>query len=126
MTGFDDVTLEWGGEKYTVSADRQMGLIMRIEDALSGDSGQQAISVLLAPEGPSYGRLSSAFGAALRYAGADVSDLAIYNSIMEDMAVQRGDVVVKVQRAVLALLAIIAAPIAEKMASVITDDDEKK
>ena len=82
--------------------------------------------MLLAPQGPSYGRLSAAFGAALRYAGANVSDLEIYNSIMEDMADQSGDVIVKVQRAVLALMAIIAAPIALKMLDDDPDEDTEK
>ena len=127
MTGFQDVTLSWGEDVYTVPADKQMGLIMVIEDALSGASGRQAIGVLLAPEGPPYSRLAAAFGAALRYAGAETTDADVYLSIINDMADQKADVSVKVQASILALLSIIAPPIGSRLANISGGgDDEKK
>lgn len=112
MKGFEPVTLSWDGQDYTVQPEGQLMLIAKIEDALAGESGQHAIHVLTRPGGPSYVRLAQAFGAALRHAGADVTDDEIYLSIMEDFASQRADVAVKVQGAILALLSIIAPPIA--------------
>lgn len=112
MKGFSPVHLSWKGEKFTVPADRQLQLILEIEDALAGASGQQAIAVLMQRGGPSYARLSQAYGAALRYAGADVSDDEIYLSIMSDMAEGKADAAAKTQTAILALLAIIAPPVA--------------
>lgn len=115
MKGFEDVTVSWAGEDYTIPANKQMGLIVRIEEALTGGTGSQAIAVLLSPGGPSHARLANAFGAALRYAGADVSDEEIYLSIMSDMVDNKANVAIKVQGAVLALLSIIAPPIAAKI-----------
>lgn len=115
MTGFKDVKLSWQGVEYSVPADRQMGLIHIIEEALSGDSGRQAIGVLLAKEGPSYGKLASAYSAALQYAGAPVTFEAVYLSIMDDIADGEGDLTIKLQGCVLGLLSIIAPPLWAKM-----------
>lgn len=111
MQGFEEVTLTWKGEQYVVPAERQLMLVAKIEDALETASGEPAIVTLTKAGGPSQARLSSAFGAALRYAGADVSDEEIYLSIMADFAEQNADVAVKVQSAVLALISIIAPPL---------------
>lgn len=115
MRGFEDVHLSWKGETFTVPADNQMMLVCKIEDALSTGDGQPAIVTLTQAGGPSYGRLASAFGAALRHAGADVSDQDVYLSIMDDFATGKADVAVKVQGAVLALLSIIAPPVAHAL-----------
>lgn len=117
MKGFEPVTLSWAGESYTVPAENQLMLIATLEDALAGPSGEQAVSVLLRKGGPSFARLSGAYGAALRYAGADVSDDEVYLSIMDDMA-KGGDeeVMGKVQNAVLGLLMIIAPPMGRAVA----------
>lgn len=124
MQGFDDVTLEWGGKSYVIPANRQMMLIAKIEDALSGDSGAQALSVLLRSEGPPYSRLAAAFGTALRYAGAVVTDDEIYLSIMEDFAAQSADVTTKIQNAIFAVLSVIAPPFARSAPT--KDATEKK
>lgn len=111
MQGFEDVTLGWKGETFTIPANRQMGLVARIEDALSGDTGRQAISILMQKEGPPYSRLAAAFGAALRYAGANVTDEEIYVSIMEDFSKSQALVVAKLQAVIVALLMVIAPPL---------------
>jgi hypothetical protein len=112
MRGFEPVTLVWQGESYIVPAENQLLLVAAIEDALAGASGQHAIHILTRAGGPSYVKLSQAYGAALRHAGADVTDDEIYLSIMSDFAEQNADVAVKVQAAIMALLAIVAPPIA--------------
>lgn len=117
MQGFEDITIGWGGASYVIPANRQMGLVARVEDALSGDSGRQAISVLMQREGPPYSRLAAAFGAALRYAGAVVKDEEIYLSIMEDFTKSQSDVAQKVQTVIIALLMVIAPPVGKSLST---------
>lgn len=111
MNGFEDVTVGWQGKEYVIPANKQMGLIARVEDALSGDSGIQAINVLMQKQGPSYSRLAAAFGAVLRYAGAQVTDEEIYLSIMDDFSKSRADVAIKLQTVIISLLMIISPPV---------------
>ncbi|MBD3803559.1 MAG: hypothetical protein IE919_10015 [Thioclava sp.] len=117
MKGFEPVTLSWGGKSYTVPADRQLMLIAEIEDALSDGTGTPAVLVLMRKGGPSYARLAGALGAALRYAGAEVSDQEIYLSVVGDIG--RGDVrgVIAQQNAILGILSIIAPPIWRQLQS---------
>jgi len=112
MMNFEPVTLTWKGESYTVPADGQMKLIAVIEDALRGDSSMQAVQLLMREGGPSYVRLSQAFGAALRFAGADVSDEEIYLSIQNDFASSSANVAILLQGAIISLLSIISPPLA--------------
>lgn len=126
MQGFEDVTISWKGEDYTIPADRQLMLVAKIEDALSQDSGKQAISFLMRAEGPPYSRLAMAFGAALRYAGADVSDDEVYLSIQDDFAKSKNEVTMKVQGAVMALLMIVSPPMGMAIAKVTEKKSPKK
>ena len=113
MQGFEDVTLGWQGVEYVVPANRQMMLIAKIEDALSGDSGRQALSILFQREGPPYTRLAGAYAAALRHAGAKVSDEEVYLSIMADISSRsKREVTQVIQGAIIALLSIISPPAA--------------
>lgn len=111
MRGFEDVTLTWAGDDHVVPASNQLMLIAKIEDALSGDSGQQALSVLFRKEGPPHSRLAAAFGAALRHAGARVTDDEVYLSIQRDLAGQsKAMKTASIQSCIMALLAIISPP----------------
>jgi hypothetical protein len=113
MHGFEDVTIGWRGEQYVVPANRQMLLIAKIEDALSGDTGQQALTILFRKEGPPYTRLAAAYGAALRHAGAKVTDDEVYLSIMTDLAQgTKAEAARVIQGAIIALLSIISPPAA--------------
>ncbi len=91
-------------------------VIAKIEDALRGESGKQAVQVLLQPGGPSYPRLAMAYAAALRGAGANVTGDEIYLSIMNDFADGRVDAAELVQEAIFRLLAIISPPMARALA----------
>lgn len=115
MQGFDDVTFEWGGEKYTVPANRQLMLIAKVESALCGDTGRQAVDLLLQPSGPPHAHLAMAFEAALRYAGATVEDGEVYLAIMQDFANGSADAVMKINTATLTLLSVVAPPIGRAM-----------
>lgn len=111
MDGFEDVTLSWKGHDYVVPAKKQLMLIARIEDALAGESGLQAVTLLFRREGPPHSRLAAAFGAALRYAGATVSDEEVYLSIHADIAQgSREQVAAKMHAMTIGLLAIISPP----------------
>lgn len=111
MKGFEDVKLSWKGTEYTVPANKQLMLIAKIEDALAGDTGEQAIAVLFRKNGAPHSRLAAAFGAALRYAGASVTDEDVYLSIHADIASQsRTRVAATIQGLMMALLEIISPP----------------
>ena len=111
MRGFEDVTISWRGVDYNIPAKGQMMLIAKLEDALSGDSGQQAMTVLFRKEGPPYSRLAAAFGAALRHAGAKATDEEIYLSMQADLANRSKESrTATIQNCILALLSIISPP----------------
>lgn len=115
MQGFEDVTISWDGEDYVIPANRQLMLIAKMEDALAGGTGQQAISVLLRPEGPPYARVAMAFGAALRFGGAVVTDDEIYLKMMDDLAHDKAEAVIAVQGAIMALLSIVSPPMGKAL-----------
>lgn len=118
MHGFEDVTLGWQGQSYVVPASNQMMLISKIEDALSGDSGQQALSILFRREGPPYSRLAAAFGAALRHAGARVTDGEVYLSIQNDLVSKpKSEQTATIQACIISLLSIISPPAVASVSS---------
>jgi hypothetical protein len=116
MQGFEPVTLSWKGESWTVPAERQLRLIAAIEDALAGEDGDQATAVLFRKGGPPHSRMAGAFGAALRHAGAKVTDEEVYLSIHEDIASgSKEEVASKVNMMILGLLSIISPPTARAL-----------
>lgn len=127
MRGFEDVTLGWLGEEYTVPADQQLMLIAKLEDALSDEGGHSAIAALMQPGGPSTARLARAYGAALRYAGAKVTDNEIYLRIEDSITTTGGDLHVAVNGYIMGLLAIMSPNTTSKiMALTDAGSDEKK
>ena len=122
MHGFDDVTLGWKGEEYTVPANQMLMLVCKIEDALAGDTGEQALTVLMRRQGPPHARLAQAYGAALRFAGAKVSDDDVYLSMQSELSQGGAEAVASIQSAVVNLIAIISPP----MGSVLLNVGEKK
>jgi len=124
MQGFDDVTFGWKGDEFTVPADKMLMLVCKIEDALAGDSGEQALTVLMRRQGPPHARLARAYGTALRYAGAVVGDDEIYLSLQEDLSKGSADGVAAIQSAVINLIAVVSPPLGSVLMSV--GDGEKK
>ena len=117
MNGFEPVTLSWKDEDFTVPARSQLMLIAKIEDALAGDTGDVAIDILFRRKGPPHSRLAAAYGAALRYAGAKVTDEEVYLSIHEDIAsASRAQVAAKIQAMIVGLLAVISPPVTRAIA----------
>ena len=111
MDGFEPVTLSWQGREFIVPADRQLALIARLEDALQGDGDKSAIEMLFRKGGPPHSALARAFGAALRYAGAQVTDDQVYLSIHTDIASGSAQMAyAKTASMIVTLLAVISPP----------------
>ena len=71
---FEDVTITWSGKEYVVPANKVMGLVEVIEDIVTLEE--------LYAAGVKRIKLSRAFTAALRYAGAkDVTDEQVYSTL---------------------------------------------
>ena len=117
MHGFDDVTLSWKGEDFTVPANRVLMLVCKIEDALAGDDGDQALAVLMRRQGPPHARLARAYGAALRHAGAVVTDDEIYLSLQTELSKGGADGVAAMQNAIINLIAIVSPPLGNVLLS---------
>lgn len=76
MSIFDDVTLTWGGNEYTIPANRVMGLIEVIESAIPIDE--------LVSDKPPRAKLAKAYSSAIRYAGGKVTPEEVYASFFKD------------------------------------------
>lgn len=126
MDGFQDVTLSWQGVEYVVPANDQMRLIAVIEDALMDSTGTPAVAVLSRRGGPSQSRLSVAYAAALRHAGAKVSDQEVYLTLQADIADQNLEIQTKIQVATLGLLAILSPPMMSKISAIMETPSVEK
>jgi hypothetical protein len=71
---FQDIELEWGGRVYTIPSNRVMGAIARIEDVVTLPELQASFT----RGGVPISKLSAAYSAILRYAGAKVTAEEIY------------------------------------------------
>ena len=78
MAIFEEVTLSWKGRDYKIPPDRVLRCIAVVEDVLPlGALAKSTFGeVKLA-------RLAEAFAAALRYAGAPVTDEEVYSGMFE-------------------------------------------
>lgn len=98
MSVFQPVTLKWSDKEYVVPANQVMGLIAQIEDAVT-------LPELLGKKGAPLGRVAMGYGAALRYAGARVTDEEVYQGMFG------GDSSATVQAAVTGLLTMMIPPV---------------
>lgn len=112
VLSFEPVTLSWAGQSWTVPPERQLPLIAAVEDTLIGPNGEPAVQMLTRRGGPGYARLAAAFGAALRHAGADVTDDAVYLEFQRAFADRDQTVIMVSQAAIMGLMAIISPPLA--------------
>ncbi|QFT81163.1 hypothetical protein FIU89_11135 [Roseovarius sp. THAF27] len=118
MRGFEDISVCWMGVDYTLKARGIMPLVASIEDIISGTSGVAAVAILMGQNGgPTVSRVSMAFAAMLRHAGADVSDDEVYLSVQGELLEGSGDALSAMSEACNLLLAIVSPPLAEKMAA---------
>lgn len=77
MGVFRDIILPWEGQDYTIPSNKVMGAIARIEDVLTIKELYEAS----AGGNIKFTRIAAAFGEALRYAGAKVSDDEVYGAM---------------------------------------------
>lgn len=82
MAIFEDIKLTWQGRDYIIPPDRVMRAIAKIEDVITMSelgSYQNAKRLPLA-------KISLAYAAVLRHAGAVVADEEVYNSLFAEGA----------------------------------------
>lgn len=79
MGVFQDIELEWEDRVYTIKSHRVMGAIYRIEDIITLQEFQKYAVKGTAP----IGKLCGAYGAVLRYAGANVKDEDVYDLVFK-------------------------------------------
>jgi hypothetical protein len=77
MKVFDDIRLNWKGQDYVIPSDAMLGAIARIEQHITMVELQDYTERGTAP----LARLSQAYGAVLRFAGAKVADDEVYAGI---------------------------------------------
>lgn len=77
MSIFEDIILEWEGEEFTIPANRVMRLVQVVEDVVTLPELQDCINRMKA------GRVASAYGAMLRFAGVRVTDEEVYSKIFQ-------------------------------------------
>ncbi len=80
MRAFEDITLDWNGKAHVIPANRVLGAIARIEDVITMHELQTYAQSGTLP----MAKLAQAFGAALRYAGARVTDDDVYAGMFAD------------------------------------------
>lgn len=78
---FEDITLAWEGEEYTIPSDRVLGAIARIEEHVTLTELHKDA---LARGTVRMSRLSMAYASVLRYAGAKVKDEDVYAAMFMD------------------------------------------
>lgn len=85
--GFQPIEIDWKGTTYRVAPDQCMELLAMIESILAPPgSGQGILQVLGSPQTAHLTRLARAYAAALRFAGAEVSDQDVYLSLQRDVS----------------------------------------
>lgn len=86
MSGFDDIKVGWKGAEYKIAPDRCMELLARLEEILAPrGSGLNILNILSKPHETHLTSWARAYGEALRYAGADVTDQDVYLSLSRDV-----------------------------------------
>jgi hypothetical protein len=105
MAIFEEVRFGWNGREYKIPPDQVMRLLAQIEDVVTmGDLYRYSVSGR-----PPLAKLATAYGLALRYAGANVSDEEIYVGMFKSKGKELQTTVV---RAIQALLSLMVPPAA--------------
>jgi hypothetical protein len=99
---FEGVTLTWNGTPYNVPANRRLKLIMSVESII----GAFELSQLSQGGNIPLARIAAAYGAALRFAGASVTDEDVYAGMFQ------GTTAEAVSTALFGLLALMLPPAA--------------
>ena len=111
MALFEEVTLEWRGEKHVIPPNGVMRAIAVVEDIVT----LPELSVEMQSRKFKLSRLAAAYGALLRYAGAKASDEDVYASLFPSTAGEDG--VLRAASAVMTLISMMVPPAAWKKAA---------
>jgi hypothetical protein len=85
MAIFEEVRLAWSGTELVIPADRVLRAIAAVEDVLTlGELGRCMVAGTLP-----LARISMAYGALLRHAGAKVSDEEVYDGLFAKSELQQ-------------------------------------
>ena len=95
-----DVTFNWKGTEYRVEAREVLPLIARVEDVITLGELVDASNTGKVP----IAKLSKAFGVALRYAGAKVTDEEMYAGMFS------GEKLSAVRMSIMALISMMVPP----------------
>lgn len=76
---FEDIPLEWKGEKFIIPSNRIMGALARIEELVTLDE----LHAMTQGKGLKFIAVSRAYASTLRFAGAMVTDEEVYASMFE-------------------------------------------
>lgn len=122
----DDGTavIEWDGTKYGIAPSDQMRLIRRVEDILGGSAVQKVLTYYSG--GVTDGQLAEALGCILRAGGAKVSDLELYRQITDAQINGDASAAASAQNVIIAVLGLLAPPIASEMAEKAKAQSEEK
>ena len=100
MAIFQEIRLNWDGDEFVIPPDRMLGAVAEIEEIVT----LPELVVVLGGK-MTMARLSRAYGALLRYAGAKLSDEQVYGGL-----VKRGETFEQMQIACIALLGVMIPP----------------
>lgn len=117
MSGFQDVVLVWRGTSYPVPANKLLGLVVAVEDALCDGLQRDAIIVLLGMTARPQARLAAAYAAALRYAGKQITGEQVYYQMCEEHAAENDEFSLAIQGYIADIITLINPPMAFKMAA---------
>lgn len=121
MSVFSDINLNWSGREYIIRAHRVMGVLGRIEKHITLPELQEYAERGTMP----FARMASAYGEALRYAGASVKNEEIYAVILEEAETQAGVISSIMQLMQMMLPADARAKIEARLASGVDDTGDE-
>jgi len=117
MRGFDPIELGWDGETYAVPADRQLELIMRVEDGLIDGKDRQGFQVLVKRSGPPVALIGKVYADALIYAGAAVTHVQVVRALQDSIRSGQGDLYRVIADKLSEIMGVIEAPESESKAA---------
>lgn len=103
---FEEVTLKWRGAEYKVPPERCMRLAYIVEMGLRQDSN---ISVFELVSNPPVTALAMAYAAALRHAGAAVTDEDVYLDLVKSVT-SDGDVALEIRDLISTIISMVLPP----------------
>lgn len=109
MKIFEDITIKWDGREHTIPSEKVMRAIGLIEEHLTMKEIGEAVH---SSGGIAFTKVAAAYGAILRFAGADITDEQVYAGLFS-MSKEKNNV----QAVLNGLLAMMIPPSAYKDAA---------